>query len=68
MVPAADFFLEGADEGRVLHGGRLHDVVVEQHLDVIDAAEDAHSAVLVRHEGEVDRLPLATHLLQSLET
>ena len=47
VAPLLRALLERLDEGRALHRLRLDDVVVEQQLDVVDAADDVGAGVAV---------------------
>ena len=43
LLPLSHLVLEGFDEGRAAHRLRLDDVVVEEHLDVVDRRQDVHA-------------------------
>ena len=57
---------ERLDERAALHRLRLDDVVVEQQLDVVDAADDVGAGVAVLLARELQRLPLGEHAIQRL--
>ena len=64
--PLLQLRLEGCDEGRSPHGGRLDHMVLNQDLDIVRRGEDGQVGVLVAGEWEVDVLPVTLHLGQSL--
>eukprot|EP00964_Phaeocystis_antarctica_P055483 scaffold32640_cov63-Phaeocystis_antarctica.AAC.1 len=65
-LPLLHAQLEGLDEGRAAHRLRLDDVVVEERLDLVEPAQDEGARIAVYHAVEVDRLPLAQHLVERL--
>lgn len=67
LIPLAYFFLKRSNERRALHRHGLHDVVLEQYLDVVEGREDADVSVLVGHKGEGHVAPVVTHLGQRLK-
>mmetsp|Transcript_14400 Transcript_14400/g.42369 ORF Transcript_14400/g.42369 Transcript_14400/m.42369 type:complete len:348 (-) Transcript_14400:43-1086(-) len=64
--PPLGALLERPDEGRAKHRLRLDEVVVEQQLDLVDAADDVRPRIAVLHHGELERLPIHKHLVERL--
>ena len=66
LVPCGDLRLKRANEGGPLHRHCLDDVVLQQHLDVLEGGQDAQPCVLVGREVEVHIRPVILHLHQRL--
>ena len=66
LVPCGDLRLKRANEGGPLHRHCLDDVVLQQHLDVLEGGQDAQPCVLVGREVEVHICPVILHLHQRL--
>ena len=57
-LPEPHAVLKGPDVGRGPHGLRLDDLVVQQHLDVVEAAQDAGASGAPGHVVEHDAVPV----------
>ena len=57
-LPESHTVLKGPDVGGGPHGLRLDDLVVQQHLDVVEAAQDAGARGAPGHVVEHDAVPV----------
>ena len=61
-----DLGLEGLAEGRGADALGLHDVVVQDSLHLVDAAQHVCTGVLVLHGVQADGHPVLLHVLQRI--
>eukprot|EP00955_Chlamydomonas_euryale_P117754 366496-Chlamydomonas_euryale.AAC.10 len=67
LYPPDASHLERLDKRRRVHGLYLDDLVVQDGLHLVGAADDEGAGVLVRRHLELQALPLGLHLVHGLE-
>mmetsp|Transcript_1771 Transcript_1771/g.4323 ORF Transcript_1771/g.4323 Transcript_1771/m.4323 type:complete len:206 (+) Transcript_1771:2004-2621(+) len=67
LLPVLRALGKWLDKGAGVHRLHLDNLVIQQQLDIVDAAQHKGAGVLVRHRAKLHRRELHLHLLQRLE-